>query len=141
MKIALKDDVWPDGSKIPAGTHCSYLPYAAGRWPGNWGSDCFEFRPERWTEERSDELKGLDEVESKFDNDERRKDFDYKFIAFNAGPRICLGKSMAYMEAKICLALLLPRFKFRLQDGCELDYNISLVLRLKKGLLVSVSLR
>src|SRR5947207_6939552 len=48
MKRALKDDVWPDGSRIPAGTYCSYLPYAAGRCSKNWGDDCLEFNPERW---------------------------------------------------------------------------------------------
>lgn len=128
VKIAVNDDVWPDGTKIPRGTHCSYLIYAAGKYEKNWGSDCMEFNPERWRDG------------AQYENLENKRDFDYKFITFNAGPRICLGKSMAFTEAKICLALLLPRFKFQLLPN-SLNYKPSFVLRLAEGLRCSVTQR
>jgi len=127
-KRAIKADVWPDGTIIPAGTMCNYLPYAAGRLQGNWGADSLEFKPERW-------------ADLPFETTEDKKDFDYKFITFNAGPRICLGKSMAYMEAKMCLAQLLPKFKFRVVDGADLSYKISIILQLQHGLPMTISLR
>lgn len=127
-KRAIKADVWPDGTQVPAGANCSYLPYAAGRWEGNWGADALEFKPERWEN-------------LPFETTEDKKDFDFKFITFNAGPRICLGKSMAYMEAKMCLAQLLPKFRFRLVEGADLSYKISIILQLLHGLPMTVSPR
>lgn len=126
VKIAVKDDIWPNGTKIPAGTHCSYSPYAAGRSEKNWGSDCLEFNPQRW--ENGAQYQNLDD----------KKDFDYKFITFNAGPRICLGRSMAYTEAKICLALLLPRFRFQIKASHSFDLKPSFVLKLAHGLPIKV---
>jgi cytochrome P450 len=35
-----------------------------------------------------------------------------RFLAFSAGPRYCLGRSLAEMETKIALAVLLRRFRF-----------------------------
>ena len=57
-----------------------------------------EFRPERFL-------------------DLKEQPSPYKFIAFNAGPRLCLGMSMAYLQAKILLISLMQQFHFTLADG------------------------
>lgn len=46
-----------------------------------YGEDCLEFQPERW----------LSTDGTKFVYHD-----SYRFIAFNAGPRICLGKDLVY---------------------------------------------
>ncbi|KAJ1507387.1 hypothetical protein HMI54_004244, partial [Coelomomyces lativittatus] len=51
IKYAVKDDVWPDGTKIPAGQAIIWSPYGMGRSEHLWGSDALEFRPERWETE------------------------------------------------------------------------------------------
>ncbi|PRQ59915.1 putative abieta-7,13-dien-18-ol hydroxylase [Rosa chinensis] len=69
-----------------------------GRMKFLWGDDAEEFRPERWLDH-----KGLFEQESPF-----------KFTAFQAGPRICLGKEFAYRQMKIFSAILLGNYIFKM---------------------------
>ena len=33
------------------------------------------------------------------------------------GPRLCLGMNMAYLEAKLMVAMILQRFTFRVEPG------------------------
>ena len=44
----------------------------------------------------------------------------FKFIAFNAGPRLCLGQRMAYIEAKIVTTMVLQQFKVVVSPGVYL---------------------
>ncbi len=53
-----------------------------------------EFRPERFAKSARTPIDHL------------------RFLAFSAGPRYCLGRSLAEMETKIALAVLLRRFRF-----------------------------
>ena len=48
LRFAENDDVFPDGTKVKAGTGIAYVPYVMGRDPTLWGDDCLEFKPERW---------------------------------------------------------------------------------------------
>jgi len=79
---ALNDDVLPDGQFIQAGTNVQYAPYIFGRSTKLWGADALEFKPERWLDPTT--RTSIKEVSQ------------YKFITFNAGPRLCLGKRMSY---------------------------------------------
>ncbi|MBA0825582.1 hypothetical protein Goarm_010520, partial [Gossypium armourianum] len=47
-KFAQHDDVLPDFTFVRKGTRVTYHPYAMGRMERVWGSDCLEFKPERW---------------------------------------------------------------------------------------------
>ncbi|PHU09475.1 hypothetical protein BC332_21335 [Capsicum chinense] len=113
-------DVLPDGFHISKGDGVYYLSYAMGRMPYIWGNDAEDFRPERW-------LKGgIFQPESPF-----------KFIAFHAGPRICLGKDFAYRQMKILSMALLHFFRFKLSDDTkEVTYRTMFTLHINDGLLV-----
>ena len=115
-KIAVKDDVLPDGTIVPAGSLVVYFPYGMGRKESLW-PNAREFNPERFVEQP--------------------KPSPYKFIAFQAGPRVCLGQRMAYLEAKVITTLILQRFRLRTQSGFEPKYGINLTLSMRNGLMMT----
>ncbi|TXG62730.1 hypothetical protein EZV62_009724 [Acer yangbiense] len=97
----------------------SYLPYAMGRMKLIWGDDTEEYKPERWLDE----------------NGEFRKESPFKFTAFQAGPRICLGKEFAYRQMKIFSAVLLCCFEFKLSDETKpVNYRTMITLHIDGGL-------
>ncbi|KAF3568961.1 hypothetical protein DY000_02013007 [Brassica cretica] len=105
-KSPLKSDVLPSGHKVKAESKIVICIYALGRMRSVWGEDALDFKPERWISE-SGELK---------------HEPSYKFMAFNAGPRACLGKHLALQQVT------------RLKQ-CLLSFSVS------KMVLVSQSLR
>ncbi|XP_068636121.1 cytochrome P450 704C1-like [Aristolochia californica] len=117
-KCAEVDDVLPDGFRLNKGDGINYMAYAMGRMKTIWGEDAEEFRPERWIEN------GIFRPESSF-----------KFVAFHAGPRICLGKEFAYRQMKIISMVLLHYFRFQLEDEKkEVKYKTMFTLHLDGGL-------
>ncbi|CAN4109018.1 unnamed protein product [Withania somnifera] len=126
-RSCLNDDILPDGTFIGKDWFFSYQTYSMGRMENIWGTDCREYIPERWLDEN-----GVYKQESPF-----------KFPVFHAGPRMCLGKDMAYIQMKSIAASVLEKFEFDLQlenDKCP-DYVLSLTLRMKGGLPVKVKER
>ncbi|XAR54113.1 Abieta-7,13-dien-18-ol hydroxylase [Bertholletia excelsa] len=118
-KICFADDTLPDGFSVRKGDMVAYQPYAMGRMKFLWGEDAEEFRPERWLDEN-----GVFQPESPF-----------KFTAFQAGPRICLGKEFAYRQMKIFSAVLLGCFVFRLSDEKKVvNYRTMINLHIDGGL-------
>ncbi|KAJ6755276.1 CYTOCHROME P450 FAMILY-DEPENDENT FATTY ACID HYDROXYLASE [Salix purpurea] len=122
FKYVVADDVLPDGTFIPAGSTVTYSIYSVGRMKSIWGEDCQEFKPERW----------LSPEEDKF---EAPKD-GYKFVAFNAGPRTCLGKDLAYLQMKSVASAVLLRYRLSLVPGHCIEQKMSLTLFMKNGLRV-----
>ncbi|KAI5647232.1 hypothetical protein M9H77_33237 [Catharanthus roseus] len=122
-KHVVDDDVLPDGTFVPAGSSVTYSIYSAGRMKSAWGEDCLEFRPERW----------LSEDGKKFIMQD-----SYKFVAFNAGPRICLGKDLAYLQMKSIAAAVLLRHRLTVVAGHRVEQKMSLTLFMKYGLKVNV---
>ncbi|KAK9101704.1 hypothetical protein Sjap_018958 [Stephania japonica] len=118
-KICFSDDTLPDGFSVKKGDMVAYQPYAMGRMKSIWGDDAGEFRPERWIDEN-----GMFRGESSF-----------KFTAFQAGPRICLGKEFAYRQMKIFASLLLHCFMFKLTDESKpVHYRTMLNLHINGAL-------
>lgn len=118
-KMCFSDDTFPDGFSIKKGNLVSYVPYAMGRMKSLWGEDAEEFRPERWLDKN-----GAFQQESPF-----------KFTAFQAGPRICLGKEFAYRQMKMFAAVLLSAFRFELaEEGKPVCYRPTLTLQIDGGL-------
>lgn len=51
-KVALQDDIWPDGSQIKKNDYIILALYGQGKSKTLWGEDARKFKPERWfTEE------------------------------------------------------------------------------------------
>ncbi|KAA8532963.1 hypothetical protein F0562_032920 [Nyssa sinensis] len=123
-KGILNDDVLPDGTKVKAGGMVTYVPYSMGRMEYNWGPDASSFKPERWLKE------GFFQNASPF-----------KFTAFQAGPRICLGKDSAYLQMKMALAILCRFFKFSLVPGHPVKYRMMTILSMAHGLKLTVGRR
>ena len=82
----MSDDTLPHGHRVYKGWRVTYVAYAMGRMVKIWGEDAAEFRPERFL--------GPD---GSF-----RPESPFKYPAFNAGPRLCLGKEMAYVQVQEC---------------------------------------
>uniref|UniRef100_A0A2N9J4Z5 Cytochrome P450 n=1 Tax=Fagus sylvatica TaxID=28930 RepID=A0A2N9J4Z5_FAGSY len=123
-KGILKDDVLPDGTKVKAGGMVTYVPYSMGRMEYNWGPDAASFKPERWLKD------GFFQNASPF-----------KFTAFQAGPRICLGKDSAYLQMKMALAILCRFYKFSLVPGHPVKYRMMTILSMAHGLKLTIERR
>ncbi|XP_057805624.1 cytochrome P450 704C1-like [Salvia miltiorrhiza] len=120
-KMCLSDDTLPDGFHVRKGDVVAYQPYAMGRMSFIWGDDAREFKPERWLDEGGC----------------FRQENPFKFTAFQAGPRICLGKEFAYKQMKILSAVLLRFFTLRLSDEAKaVNYRTMINLHVDGGLLL-----
>lgn len=125
-KYVVADDVLPDGTFVPAGSSVTYSIYSAGRMGPTWGDDCLEFKPERWLSPDGKSFVSHD---------------PFKFVAFNAGPRICLGKDLAYLQMKSVAAAVLLRHRLTVAPGHKVQQKMSLTLFMKDGLKVIVHRR
>ncbi|KAM0946757.1 putative abieta-7,13-dien-18-ol hydroxylase [Dioscorea sansibarensis] len=118
-KECSSDDTLPDGFAVKKGDMVNYQPYPMARMKFLWGDDAGDFRPERWFND-----KGVFQPENPF-----------KFAAFQAGPRICLGKDFAYRQMKVLAATLLCFFRFKLWDENKpVNYRTMLTLQIDGGL-------
>jgi len=124
MHYCKQDDVLPDGTFVGKGWSVNHSVYAMSRLEELWGKDCEEFRPERWLRED-----GTFQPESPF-----------RYPVFHAGPRMCLGKELAYIQMKSIVSCAFERFSFKYRGGDEhpgLDHIIT--LRMKGGLPMQVT--
>ncbi|KAK2415134.1 alkane hydroxylase MAH1 [Trifolium repens] len=124
-KSSLKSDVLPSGHKIKPNTTILYSLYSVGRMEKLWGEDCLEFKPERWISKKG----GIIQVPS------------YKFIAFNAGPRTCLGKDISFIEIKMIAASILLNYQIQVVEDHPILPSISVILHMRHGLKVNVKKR
>jgi cytochrome P450 len=100
-RICRRDDLLPDGTFVGKGWQMTYCPYAMARLEDVWGKDCEVFKPERWL----DEAGAFQPVAP------------CKYPMFHAGPRMCLGKEMAYIQMKSIVACIYERFSLRYIGG------------------------
>ncbi|KAK6128228.1 hypothetical protein DH2020_038032 [Rehmannia glutinosa] len=132
-KAAVNDDVLPDGTIVKKGMRVSYHPYAMGRVEKVWGKDWAEFRPTRWLEREAAATEKW-----KFVNRD-----SYTYPVFQAGPRICLGKEMAFIQMKRVVAGVLRRFRVVpvVVEGVEPVYITDLTAKMKGGFRVRIEAR
>ncbi|KAF8028232.1 hypothetical protein BT93_E0977 [Corymbia citriodora subsp. variegata] len=117
-RCAETDDVLPDGFHVKKADGVYYMAYSMARMHNIWGEDAEDFKPERWLKD------GIFQIESPF-----------KYVAFHAGPRICLGKDFAYRQMKIVSIALLRFFHFRLADETRpVTYKVMFTLHIDNGL-------
>ncbi|CAL9048426.1 unnamed protein product [Musa banksii] len=96
-KHAAGSDELPDGTRIKKGDRVTYFPYGMGRMERLWGKNFREFDHRRWLSEHGEVVRAS----------------PYKFPVFQAGPRVCLGKEMAFAQMKYIAAAVLGRFELR----------------------------
>jgi len=63
----------------------------------------------------------------------------YEYVAFSAGPRLCLGISFAQLELKLTIARIMQRFRLTLVPGSQIDAGVQLTLRPEGGLPMTVA--
>lgn len=119
------DTLIHNGTYVGKGWFADYSAYAMGRMERVWGADCREFRPERWLDENG-AFQPCDQ---------------FKFPVFHCGPRMCLGREMAYVQMKLVAAAIMSKFEIVAEDGGGIParivnppYTLSLQLKMKGGL-------
>jgi cytochrome P450 len=61
---------------------------------------------------------------------------DRPFFPFSLGPRRCIGEYFSFLEMKIHLGLLLPRFRMKLIDQSEPKLDLAINLRATRDILM-----
>ncbi|CAO2175892.1 unnamed protein product [Urochloa humidicola] len=125
-KVVLADDVLPSGHQLCSGETVVISIYAMGRMEALWGKDCHVYRPERWLSDDGTKLRYVP---------------SYKFMAFNTGPRMCLGKDIAIAQMKTIVAAVVWNFDMEVLEGHSIEPKLSGLLQLKNGLMMRVKLR
>lgn len=101
---------------FPKGTWVLMSPYITHRMPDLF-PEPYRFRPERWLSIHPSA---------------------YEFMPFSGGPRYCIGTSLAMMQLKIALSILLKRHRFALKPGTNVDCAGFNSIRPKHGLPVTL---
>ncbi|KAJ6833602.1 putative cytochrome P450 86B1 [Iris pallida] len=122
-KGSVRADVLPSGDEVPPGGKILFSVYSTARMEGVWGEDCAEFRPERWISEQG----------------KLRHEPSCKFLAFNCGPRTCLGKDIAFTQMKAVAAAIVCNFDVEAAaDGHAVQPRPSVILHMKNGWMVRI---
>ncbi|XP_074291428.1 alkane hydroxylase MAH1-like isoform X2 [Silene latifolia] len=100
-KHPTKTDILPSGHKVEPHMQIIFNLYAMGRIKAIWGDDCCEFKPERWITPQG----------------KTRHEPPNKFLAFGDGPKICLGKDMAFIQMKVMAASIILNYEFQPLEG------------------------
>ncbi|KAL5231982.1 hypothetical protein ABZP36_030758 [Zizania latifolia] len=133
-RVAVAADVLPGGAAVRAGWFANYSAYAMGRMENLWGKDCLEFSPERWLREKGDAAGEFVAADAA------------RYPVFHAGPRVCLGKEMAYVQMKTVAAAVLQRFSVDVAAPAPSmesppAYEMTATMKMKGGLLVRLRKR
>jgi cytochrome P450 len=88
-----------DSHPFSKGTWVVMSPYITHRIPEVF-PEPYKFRPERWLSIHPSA---------------------YEFMPFSAGPRYCIGTSLAMMQLKIALTILFKHYCFTLKPGTKVD--------------------
>ncbi|KAJ1269644.1 hypothetical protein BS78_07G227500 [Paspalum vaginatum] len=127
-KTVLADDVLLSGHRLCSGETILVSIYAMGRMEALWGEDCHEYKPERWLSRSNDGAANkLRYVPS------------HKFMAFNSGPRLCLGKDIALEQMKTVVAAVVWNFDVELLQGQIIEPKLSCTLQMKNRLMVTAN--
>jgi cytochrome P450 len=111
-----------DGYRVKAGTQVMVSQWVTHHDP-RYFTDPASFLPERWTAEFSGQLHRC------------------AYFPFGAGPRVCIGRSFAMMEAVLILATIAPKFQLRTAPRYSVTPSPLLTLRPQGGLKMTVMAR
>lgn len=110
------------GYQVDQGTTVMISPYALHRHPTFW-PDPETFDPSRFA---PDAAEGRPR---------------YAYIPFGGGPRLCIGRDFALMEARLVLGVLLQACRLDLPAGLTVDAEPLITLRPKGGLPMHLTFR
>jgi enediyne biosynthesis protein E7 len=110
---AVDDEV--DGVRIPAGSLVCVSPYLLHRHPRHWPAPD-RFDPDRFTAEKRHALP------------------PFLYLPFGGGPRKCIGRSFALIEAQLVLATLWQHVRPRLVPGHPVEPEALVTLRPRDGM-------
>jgi cytochrome P450 len=102
------------GFHLPAGSSIVIAPYALHRHPSFWENP-EKFDPLRFEHPPPD-----------------------AYIPFGAGPRFCIGKEFAMLEAQVITAMVIQSFTLRAVPGHRVEPWPGITLRARYGLLMTV---
>ena len=108
------------GYRIPAGTNVGINAYYVHHSDEHW-DDPYSFDPLRFT---PDQVKA------------RHK---YAWVPFGGGAHMCLGLHFAYMQVKILMAQLLPRYRITMAEGDEPKWQPWPIPKPRDGLRISLT--
>jgi cytochrome P450 len=108
-----------DGYVIPKGATVLASQWAMHRDP-RYFNDPEAFQPERWTDDLEKQLpRGV-------------------YFPFGDGPRVCIGKSFAMMEAVLLLVAIAQKFELDLVADQNIELQPSITLRARHGIQVTL---
>lgn len=107
------------GYRVPIGTIIAISPYVVHRHPSFW-NEPDRFDPQRFTAERS--------------NGRHR----FAYLPFGAGPRQCIGNTLALLEAQIILSMIASHFDLALVPDQDIHPQPLFILRPDRPVLMQV---
>ncbi|KAM5458114.1 hypothetical protein MaudCBS49596_000024 [Microsporum audouinii] len=116
MVEVLKGGLTVDGNYFPQGTTLGVAPYVIHH-NMQYYPDPYAFCPERWSSTDKYCSVVTDDEKSTPESVVRGRS---TFLAFGYGPRICIGKNLAYLELMLTLATLLFKFDICLPEDKRL---------------------
>lgn len=142
-RVAVADDIMPDGTRVCAGDLIGFSLWTMGRNRSVWGEDAAVFVPERWiVEDDNNTLENKTNGGNKSPFGKFRMENHFKFNSFSANPRLCLGQTFATLEAMVTACVVLQQFELALVPGRPVPTpKGSIVLPMLHPLLVTVSYR
>jgi cytochrome P450 len=107
--------------EFPAEVDYMFSQWVMHRHPAYF-ADPLSFKPERWLDGLAKRLPA------------------FAYFPFGGGPRMCIGKGFALMEAQLLLATIVQRYRFALVPGQVVVANPAITLRPRDGVMVTVGL-
>ena len=77
----------------------------------------------------------------RFNLDNGKPQKDRPYFPFSLGPRRCLGEYFSFLEMKVHIGLLLPRFRMARVDDREPELELGINLRTAREIMLRPSLR
>ena len=108
--------------QIPKNSYIAITPYVLHRDPKHW-PDPEKFDPER------------------FNLSEGKTRHSYSYLPFAAGPRACIGASMAMLEMQLIMAQLIQRFKIVPVKDHPVEIEAAVTLKSRHGMLANIASR
>jgi cytochrome P450 len=142
FKTVIADDILPCGTHVHKGDTVAFSHYCMARSADVWGPDAEVFRPERWLDTSMVDEKDALNAGSKSPFGKFKNESTFKFVNFNAGPRICLGQTFATLEALVTTVYLLQRFDFSMAPNSPVPIpKSSVTMPMRDPFMVKVSRR